>query len=161
MLVWSIFGIHDRVSAYAAYLAAVPRPILSWVGISVGKRNRPECVLVVDDERDLRGMMERVLTRAGYQVLEAPDGREALQLITGAQASIDLIITDIVMPWMGGDELIAEVRKAGHRIPVICTSGFVSQVDELPEAMPDALLAKPFTPRQLVESVEAVLARPD
>jgi CheY-like chemotaxis protein len=125
----------------------------------VDKAKRPECVLVVEDEHEVRGMMERVLTRAGYQVLEAPDGREALQLITEAHASIDLIITDIVMPWMGGEELIVEVRKAGHRIPIICTSGFVSSILELPESVPDALLSKPFSARQLVKAVESVLAR--
>jgi DNA-binding response OmpR family regulator len=131
------------------------------VGLRVVKPNRNECVLVVEDEHELRGMMERVLTRAGYQVLEAPDGREALQLITEAHASIDLIITDIVMPWMGGEELILAVRKAGHGIPIICTSGFIKSVDELPDSAPDALLAKPFTPRQLVAAVEFVLSRSD
>ena len=123
------------------------------------RAKRPECILVVEDEKDLRGMMERVLTRAGYLVLEAPDGREALQLITAAQAPIDLIVTDIVMPWMGGEELIEAVRKAGHRTPIICTSGLVSQATELTDvdSPPDALLSKPFTPRQLLSAVAAVL----
>jgi two-component system cell cycle sensor histidine kinase/response regulator CckA len=128
-------------------------------GNQVVKQNRTECVLIVEDEHELRGMMERVLTHAGYQVLEAPDGREALQLITEVHAAIDVIITDIVMPWMGGEELIHEVRKAGHRIPIICTSGFVKSIYELPDSVPDALLSKPFTPRQLVASVEYVLDR--
>lgn len=105
-------------------------------------------------------MMERVLTDAGYKVLEAPDGREALQLITDARHPIDLILTDIVMPWMGGEELIGSVRKAGYDTPIICTSGFVRRAEEMSDSLPNALLLKPFTPRQLLIAVDSVLAHP-
>ena len=121
------------------------------------RAERPEVVLVVEDENEVRRMICLVLEREGYRVLDATDGREALQLITEARATVDLIITDIVMPWMGGEELMEELRAAGHRTPIIYTSGFVRRAEELSEHTPDALLVKPFTPRHLLTVVDKVL----
>lgn len=125
------------------------------------KKASAACVLVVDDEEELRDMMKRVLASAGYVVLEAVDGREAMRVVSEAPQDIDLIVTDIVMPWMGGEELIAALRKVGHRIPTIGTSGLVHDPSELSnrENPPDALLPKPFTPLELLATVETVLTK--
>lgn len=141
------------VRAYATIDAADTHAML--------RKASGRCILVVDDEEELRAMIQTVLSNAGYIVLEAADGREAMQLVAEARLSIDLIVTDIVMPWMGGEELIAALRKVGHRIPVVCTSGLVHDATELSETEnpPDVLLSKPFTPRQLLTVVESVLAK--
>ena len=146
--------------ARAHSLTAAPNAPIT---LAMVRNARSACVLVVDDEPELRVMMKSVLTSAGYVVLEATDGREAMQVVAEARRPIDLIVTDIVMPWMGGEELIAALRKVGHRLPIVCTSGLVQNASELSDARfpPDALLSKPFTPRQLLAVVETVLPKPN
>jgi two-component system, cell cycle sensor histidine kinase and response regulator CckA len=119
------------------------------------KQNKIESVLLVEDEKSLRQLMAHVLRRHGYMVREADDGREALQVLADPRARVDCIVTDIVMPWLGGPELIEQIRASGNAIPIVCTSGFVTNEGDLPGVLPDVLLAKPFTPRQLLDAVES------
>ena len=82
-------------------------------------------ILVVDDESLLLTMAETILSEFGYKVLTAKSGHKALQLLAQPATKVDLVITDLVMPGMGGRELIERIRHEGLEMPVLTTSGYV------------------------------------
>jgi signal transduction histidine kinase len=112
-------------------------------------------ILVVDDENLLLTMAETILSEFGYTVLTAGNGQKAMTLLTQPGTKVDLIITDLVMPGMGGRELIERVRQEGLEVPVICTSGYVLPEDRQTTA---GYLQKPFTSTELLLKVKSVLA---
>ena len=81
-------------------------------------------ILLVDDEEGYRELIARVLTKAGYEVLQAADGMEALSLLE--KSNIDLVISDILMPILNGYALVARLRAKWPDMPVILTTGFLS-----------------------------------
>ena len=81
-------------------------------------------VLVVDDERNIRNGLCEALNMAGYNALSATDGQDALSII--AQREIDLVITDLRMPRMGGEELLRRITEAWPTVPVIILTGHAS-----------------------------------
>lgn len=113
-------------------------------------------VLVVDDEELLLTMSETILSEFGYKVITANNGIKALQVLEKSGDSIDLVITDMVMPEMSGRELIDAIRKQDPTLPIICTSGYF-----LPEDKPDnpgLYLQKPFTSSMLLGKVQLAVA---
>jgi len=112
-------------------------------------------VLVVDDESLLLTMAETILTDFGYKVLTARNGAAALRLLSGPEHKIDLVITDLMMPGMGGRELMERIRQMGLPVPVLCTSGYV-----LPEESKAAagFLSKPFTTTSLLTKIKLVIS---
>ncbi len=122
-------------------------------------RGAGETILLVEDEPALRRAATRVLTRSGYAVLGAADGREALDMVErGARA--DLVITDMVMPRLGGSDLIRELRQRIGGIPVLVTSGYPGRNGEAPAEVPAGahFLAKPWTTVELLAAVRRALA---
>ena len=111
-------------------------------------------VLVVDDESLLLTMSETILSDFGYKVLTANNGQKALQVLAQPGVRIDLIVTDLVMPGMGGRELIERIRQQGLDIPIMCTSGYVLPEDKQTGA---GYLQKPFTSTELLMKVKAAL----
>ena len=103
-------------------------------------------ILVVEDEEQVRRMIVQTLRCSGYRVLEAAGGREALRLLaSGPQEPLDLILTDVIMPDMSGDQL-AERLPAAHRgVPVLYMSGYTGHQ----RLEPAELLHKPFSPQAL------------
>jgi PAS domain S-box-containing protein len=118
---------------------------------------RGETVLLVEDQRAVREVLAQLLREAGYQVLEAGSGAAALTV--AGQRSIDLLITDIVMPDMSGGELLERMRADRPELPVVCMSGYAGdQVD--PRSTPSArtaFLAKPFLPEELLSTLRRLL----
>ena len=114
-------------------------------------------VLVVDDEESLRSYMTRVLESEGYAVIEAEDGVEALSLLSRkhAGAAVDLVITDVRMPRMGGRELAASLLQAGTPPPVLFVSG-----SHMPSDLSGPLLRKPFMPDDLSALARELLQIP-
>ena len=112
-------------------------------------------VLVVDDENLMLTMAEAILSEFGYKVLTAGHGQRALQILEQPGIVVDLVLTDLVMPGMGGRELIEKIRQKRLDMPVVAMSGYV-----LPEeqAEPSAYLQKPFTSSALLHKVRAALA---
>lgn len=108
-------------------------------------------ILVVDDEPDLRFMIRLILERAGHEVVEAGHGGSALQCVR--ELPPDLVVTDIMMPVMGGVELIGRLRSDATTaaIPILVVSGD----SELAVAV-DAALTKPFKSGELVQAVDAL-----
>lgn len=116
-------------------------------------------VLVVEDERAVRLLVSRVLVKQGYHVLEAQDGNDAIQRVESYSGPIDLVLTDVVMPGMGGRELAERLRTMRPEIPLLFMSGHTE--DELfRRGVADgkaSLLAKPFSPASLARRVEQAI----
>ena len=117
-----------------------------------------ETVLVVEDEESVRTLAGRVLTEAGYAVVVARDGREALALVEDGTA-VDIVLTDVVMPVMGGRELRDRIRAARPTLPVLFMSGYTGS-DVMRRGLRDTgvpFLQKPFSPDSLMRKVREVL----
>jgi signal transduction histidine kinase len=119
---------------------------------------RGRTVLLVEDEPAVRSVASRVLRRAGFRVLEAEDGEEALRHLARADA-VDLLLTDLVMPAMGGAALAATVRQDRPALPVIFTSGYADDHPELAAGLPEGgcFLPKPYSPADLLACVTAAV----
>jgi CheY-like chemotaxis protein len=118
-------------------------------------------ILVVEDDDVVRRVICRALWLAGYRTLEARRGPEALQLIESPESSVDLVITDIVMPEMEGWELGRRIGERWPEVPVLYISSY-EQGDILhrgPAQPRVPFLQKPFRPNALLEKVKALLGR--
>ncbi len=118
-------------------------------------------ILVIEDEDSIRDTLRRILRRRGYHVLEARGGGEALAL-AAETATIDLVVSDVVMPEQTGPMIVAQLRRARPGLRVLYISGYTFDALRASELRPgERLLPKPFTPEQLVTHVEAALRLPD
>jgi signal transduction histidine kinase/CheY-like chemotaxis protein len=116
-------------------------------------------VLVVEDDRDVRQLTEYVLSEAGYTVHVAKNGVDALEIIKRRGDEIDLVVTDLVMPGLGGVDLAKHALVTSRNLPVLFLTGYAADATMRMTVLPsDAhVIAKPFTPTQLVEAVLAAL----
>ena len=112
-------------------------------------------MLVVDDEKLLLTMAETILTEYGYKVLTANSGQKALAILARDDIKADLVVTDLVMPGMGGRELVEHIRQLAPTLRILCTSGYVMPADGQTGT---AYLQKPFTSAELLAKVKHVLA---
>ncbi len=119
-----------------------------------------ELLLVVDDEEHILSTTRRVLEKHHYQVLVAGTGEEALRIFAEQAGAVKLVLTDMIMPGMGGIKLIQALRTLQPDIKVIACSGFdhEEKKDELAGLGIKETLAKPFTPTQLLKKLRRVLA---
>jgi CheY-like chemotaxis protein len=123
------------------------------------QESAPPTILLVDDHQDLRRVLARLLTREGYQVLEAEDGRAALAVIEGLRRAVDLLITDIRMPAMGGEELIeALADRHVARRTLLMTGG--ENIPREPRFAGVGVLQKPFSRDALLARVHELLGPP-
>ena len=117
-----------------------------------------ECVLLVEDDPALRRYLEIVLQRAGYEVLSAGDGLEAMKFLLSD--TVNVIVTDALMPNLDGYELCRFVRSSEHlaHLPIILLSALdpKNSTDEAEQV--DAFLAKPVSPEDLLSRITEVLA---
>ena len=121
-------------------------------------KEREPVVLLVEDQDTVRGLVRQVLTRAGYDVAEASDGREGQRAFEACER-VDLIVTDVVMPHMSGPEFVAQIREHHPGVPVLFISGYASD-EVLPRLDGDPttdFLAKPFSLEDLRARVTALL----
>ena len=108
-------------------------------------------VLLVDDERSLLDFVSMVLREAGHDVLNASNGVEALMIYSSYKSSIDLVLTDIVMPGMNGVELAARLRALNPKLLILLMSGFVPGDITVPHDI--QVLQKPFQPSRLLDAI--------
>ena len=115
-------------------------------------------VLVVDDEPKIRDLVRSYLERAGIDVLTSGSGAEALEL--AARSRPDLVLLDLGLPDVPGDEVARELRRAGD-VPIVMLTARASETDRVRglELGADDYVTKPFSPRELVLRVQAVLRR--
>jgi CheY-like chemotaxis protein len=118
-----------------------------------------ETVLLVEDEAAVRQMAARVLRQLGYTVLEATDGVDALRMVGEYSVPIDLLLTDVVMPQLGGAALVERLRETHTRLKVLFMSGYTDHTIIRHSLLEPgvAFLQKPFTPELLARKVRAVL----
>jgi CheY-like chemotaxis protein len=115
-----------------------------------------ETLLLVDDEASLRTLGKRILEQSGYRVFVASNGREALEVVQRISDPLALVVTDVMMPEMGGQELAIALRKIRPATRILYVSGFTANVVVTPGT---AFLAKPFTGPALRAAVRQVLDR--
>ncbi len=140
-------------TAEGAMAEAIPPPLaLDWT-------SKGETVLLVEDDPDVRHFIFRVLGMAGYRVLEAESGQEALQQVEQAGGAVDLLVSDMIMPGMNGQELSAQLRQRWPSLKVLFLTGYadVNLISEADDAH-RALLLKPFEPEALLRKLREMLA---
>ncbi len=116
-------------------------------------------ILVVDDESRMRKLVRDFLVKSGYEVIEAENGEEAVDIFF-SQNDISLVISDVMMPKMDGWQLCREIRQYS-KVPIIMLTAKSDERDELMgfEMGVDEYISKPFSPKILVARVDAVLRR--
>jgi len=114
-------------------------------------------ILLVDDEENYRELIAKVLTKAGYTVLQAADGMGALSLLE--RSNVDLVISDILMPVLNGYALVARLREKWPDMPVILTTGFLSP-DAAKSMMKGSVdfIPKPINAETLLDMVRGRIA---
>jgi two-component system cell cycle sensor histidine kinase/response regulator CckA len=129
------------------------------VGVSRPQAGGSETVLLVEDEESVRQLVRETLESKGYKVLEADNGEAALQIVSGYSGTIDMLITDVVMPGMSGRELSARLCASRPQTKVLYLSGYTEDaiVHEGVVDPDTAFLQKPFTLQMLSRKVREVL----
>jgi two-component system cell cycle sensor histidine kinase/response regulator CckA len=150
------FKVYLPRSTGTAALLAVSNPVLA-----APPKRALETVLLVEDEAGVRQLSKRILANAGYRVLEAESGTEAERLFAEHSDSIDLVVTDVVMPGCGGPELISRLRVRAPSVRVLYMSGYTEQSAAnkagLDQGFP--FVQKPFKAAEFVRLVRDTLDR--
>jgi two-component system, cell cycle sensor histidine kinase and response regulator CckA len=147
-------------SEFTIYL---PRYTGSEPALSTAERDMPqggsETLLLVEDEATVRSSVRRLLEWHGYRVIEAGNGREALRVYEDNPEAIDLVLTDLVMPAMGGYELVERLRAGNPALRVVFMSGYTERTIADDSTMPPGtgFVEKPFTVDTLMRRVREVL----
>jgi nitrogen-specific signal transduction histidine kinase/CheY-like chemotaxis protein len=120
-------------------------------------------VLLVDDEEDVRGVVHAMLDTLGYEVIEARDGLEALEIFRCRAAEIDLVILDLVMPHLTGEATLERIRRIAPAVPAILISGYdeSGRIREIVDAGFGGFLQKPFRRQDLGKKVRELLGVSD
>jgi PAS domain S-box-containing protein len=118
-----------------------------------------ETVLLVEDDEPVRDLAREILELNGYSVLEAANGVEAMEIVEGREGDFDLLVTDLVMPLLGGRELAQKVASRLPDLPVLFLSGYTDGAVMHEGFLPEGrhFLQKPFTPAALADKVRKAL----
>jgi PAS domain S-box-containing protein len=138
-----------------------PTPTSSVVPVVArgnASEGRGRAILLVEDEDAVRKLARVTLEACGYKVTEAPDGETALTWVAGG-GRLDLLVTDLTMPGIGGRDLAEQIRAARPEIGVLFISGYAPDIDSLYSLSGALFLAKPFTPADLRKAVAKALTR--
>jgi CheY-like chemotaxis protein len=114
-------------------------------------------VLLVDDEKNVRVSTQLLLRQLGFDVIVASDGIEAVEVFRAQSGRIGAVLLDLTMPRLDGIQTLRELRRIDPNIPVVLTSGYGSDVGPAPDALPDAVLPKPYTVDQLLDTIQQVM----
>jgi PAS domain S-box-containing protein len=158
-------AVHSRVGTGTVFTitlpaadepARAPRPVVEHPPLTAATAARSGRVLLADDEDLVRRVTAEMLRRAGYEVVEASTGEEALEL--SVDSEIDVLVTDVAMAGMDGATLARRARDLRPTLPVLFISGYPAEVltGQRMVEEGDDVLTKPFTPGQLSERIERV-----
>ena len=123
------------------------------------RRAAGRSILLVEDEDAVRRLARMTLEACGYAVAEAPDGETALEWLAGGGGHLDLLVTDLTMPGIGGRDLAEQIRLSRPDIAVVFISGYAPDIDRLESVSGSVFLAKPFTPSDLRKAATKAIAR--
>lgn len=119
---------------------------------------KAKTILLVEDEDQVRVLLERVLIKNQYSVITAANGREAVDIARDRMSDIDLVISDLVMPELGGGGLLRELRKLRSDLPFLYMTGYTEEEVESEGPLEGAhVIQKPFTPVQLMQRVQQII----
>ncbi len=153
-------------AAFAIYLPrhvpepeSLPKPDLPAARKAVDMTGEGT-VLLVEDEDAVRAVNSRALSARGYTVLQAASGVEALAIVDDHPGTIDLVVSDVVMPEMDGPTLLGELRKRHSDLKIVFVSGYAEDAfaKHLPDGETFRFLPKPFSLKQLVETVKNAIS---
>jgi PAS domain S-box-containing protein len=116
-------------------------------------------ILVVDDDDGVRGVARATLVSAGYQVMTASNGAEAIRIFERHASSLRLVLLDVTMPHMSGFEVLERIRATGSTIPVLMSSGYDLNGARAAAQGSNGVLEKPYDAAQLLRAVDETLAR--
>ena len=162
-MIWKLPQPDDRNPRAARPVRAAPLPM----GSPTRKSEQPsrprarsgEVVLVVDDEEMVRGVARVIFERAGFEVLLAVDGQEALDVFEQERRRISLVLLDMTMPRMGGSLTFRGLRQMRPDLPVILSSGYAEgdDIGHMLDQGGSQFLPKPYGPRDLLELTRRML----
>jgi len=172
---WEMVAVHELVSWISGHLevsSKTPERVVRVclpVARSLGPtavRTLPKLgssahhILVVEDEEPVREMAQEILQEAGYTVNVASNGEEALEFMEANERLVDLVFTDMVMPRMGGMELVVHLRKRKPDVRVLYTSGYAPEGVFQQQLLTQKVhfLAKPYEPTDLIQKVAQLLS---
>jgi two-component system, cell cycle sensor histidine kinase and response regulator CckA len=149
-----------RGTTFRIYLpvveAAVDEPVAAEIE---SPRGAGETILLVEDERSVRSVARRILDSGGYRVLEAADGWEALEVISGTESPVDLVLTDVVMPGMSGFDLKAAILELRPGMLTLFMTAY-SEAMTFPDAVTGSeVVQKPFDKETLLSTIHEVLSK--
>lgn len=117
-------------------------------------------ILLIDDNQEILAGLLNFLSRKGYKVVTAPDGLEGMKIIEADGKGFDLVITDVVMPYVSGIGIIALIKQQKPDMPVIAITGMGEHPEKLArEANADVVLVKPFELKDLRKRIEDLLTK--
>jgi len=156
-----------RGTVVSVRLPALEAPAWLDDGGAGPARGRPERelggserILLVEDEEYVRRPLERAVARQGYEVVTARHGREALDLLASLEGRIDLVVSDVVMPVMGGIELGRRLAREHPEVKLLLVSGYAPPDGDSRDGLPcDGVLQKPFSSGELLHEVRSLLER--
>ncbi|MEW5798306.1 MAG: PAS domain S-box protein [Bacteroidota bacterium] len=149
-------------TTFRLYIPAAEKPLFAeetTVASSTELAGGTETILIVEDEEYLRQALENYLSASGYSVLEATNGQEALELYRSRMNDIHLVISDIGLPQMTGDELFRQIKKMNSTARVILASGFIDPnvKSELLKSGVNDIMIKPYTPNDVLLKTRQIL----
>jgi PAS domain S-box-containing protein len=170
----TVYGIVEQSGGHIAvesapgqgstFIIYLPRHAGPGIGVlpAVDRRRLPggnETLLLVEDEAAVRSSARRLLERHGYTVIEARHGADGLRIVEQGDQKIDLVLTDLVMPEMGGRELVERLRARHPDLKVLFMSGYSQRAVTVDGTMPPAtgFVEKPFTVEQLTQRLREIL----
>jgi two-component system, cell cycle sensor histidine kinase and response regulator CckA len=159
--VW-VYSELGKGTTFKIYLPRVDEAAAAIIGLSSPAQvlRGKETVLLAEDEQDVREVAREFLESAGYQVLQAPSGEAALKLAAAHKGVIDLLVTDMVMPGISGQELARKIRIVRQDLRVLYMSGYSEHAaEEAAKNEGSAVLAKPFSRSALLRTAREVLQK--
>jgi two-component system cell cycle sensor histidine kinase/response regulator CckA len=146
-------------SSFSVYFPASSQPLSGKQRAAPKVEHRSARILLVDDDEAVRSVIARILSRAGHDVTVAAHAEEALEAAGRIGTSLELLLTDVVMPGMGGVELSRELRQRDPSLKVLLFSGYPGRdLEALGTESGVEYLAKPVGPKELLERVDRLLA---
>ena len=147
-----------RGTTFRIYLPAAESPASTDTATAAPPdRGHGELILLVDDEQTIRDTAAAVLTEAGYRVVTAGDGVEAVSLFASRGSEIVLVVTDLDMPQIDGDALTTSIRSLAPNMKILTMSGLENKRIHAPATTSSSFLLKPFTMEELLIQVQHLL----
>jgi CheY-like chemotaxis protein len=155
----NVYSEPSRGTTFRIYLPAIDNAPSGTLAAAetADARGGTETILVVEDEESIRRSARRILERFGYHVMLAANGEEAAGFLQSHGDELDLVITDVVMPRLGGIQLYQTARAAGAKVKFIFSSGYSTAQIEGTGGPDVPFLHKPWTVAELLNTVREVL----